>query len=801
MTETLRTGDGTAIPGLIGNGLLHGQHEITTLLRPERLARPVAVTDMSGALAEVERLCQTWGGAGHPLLPVKDGRVPSPYWPLLGTEQVDAVAGLQDVTVELPWRVDAKRHAWDFPVLMIASREPKDRYLPVQVVELSSDDPWHPIYAAVLGSWPEAPDPVLSEFAFMREDLRFDDIVPVQRVHAVGSLDDLLGRLSDRSVRTPRQTSNTYMAAGMQPDASFMGLSERVLPEPTAARRAAGPNIIVAVSPGSVEDLALLWNLRGAHGDNRALPIGVPADQIDAEILGELQEPGRATMFGWRGGKCHLTSTSVPLPSLTALAAQSPTVVAVGYDEVLTFGLAPGRTSHHVTWWEAGRTRIAPLSDADRDVLSPTAGHTRQPRLLLDVTVAGHRIPADGTMRGSEYFARFQAGAAQVAVPDSRQQHGTVEVAWPATWTCLAAVAHTRGLAVSESEPGVAAATLIRALGSVHMIALLQHRPLIDLLYRMAERSGMAWRKNKLNEELRSLRKQAAERHVIEAAEALQDEAPAIAPAGEGRDVPFGDFIGALGSEPAAKHWVAWAERRHLLVRGAQVVCPDCRAKSWLPMGALPPPITCPGCGRQIDQPYGPRELQFTYRLGEPIRRVLETDSLGHILALRWFHELYRPGTLVGAHPGVTFTDPSTGKDIGEADVLLLFPNGDLVPVEVKRRVAGIAGAAAKMDTLADALASPFDVLAVTQPARDCQAMTDLGRRMPERPRLLLTDDQLLAQDVIWALGSDPFAWEPLPADKAAERERDFSRWLADNDPDVPWDRTRDTLLNPALRA
>jgi hypothetical protein len=37
---------------------------------------------------------------------------------------------------------------------------------------------------------------------------------------------------------------------------------------------------------------------------------------------------------------------------------------------------------------------------------------------------------------------------------------------------------------------------LIRALGSVDAIRWLAHRPLITLLYRLAERSGMSWQKS-----------------------------------------------------------------------------------------------------------------------------------------------------------------------------------------------------------------------------------------------------------------------------------------------------------------
>ncbi len=144
-----------------------------------------------------------------------------------------------------------------------------------------------------------------------------------------------------------------------------------------------------------------------------------------------------------------------------------------------------------------------------------------------------------------------------------------------------------------------------RALGGVDGISLLQHRPLIVLMYRMAERSGMTWWKRKWKAAHRELLAAGADSATLEeTAELLGRDDPAVAPPGEGRAVGFQEFVSALGSTAAASNWIAWAERRHLLVRGAEVVCPDCKTETWLPLAALPPPVPCPGCGRQILQPY-----------------------------------------------------------------------------------------------------------------------------------------------------------------------------------------------------
>ena len=272
------------------------------------------------------------------------------------------------------------------------------------------------------------------------------------------------------------------------------------------------------------------------------------------------------------------------------------------------------------------------------------------------------------------------------------------------------------------------------------------------------------------------------------AAALLGRDEPVVAPAGEGRSVAFERFVATWGSDAAARHWVSWAERRHLLVRGADIRCPACGASAWLPMAALPPPVACVGCGRETLQPYGPRELRFTYRLGEALRRVLESDSLGHVLALRWLVELFGDRTIVGAYPGVEFVDPDTDTVVGEADVLLLFANGTLVPVEVKRRSAGVDEKTQRsMDAVAAALGARWDVLVVTEPARECEAIRIAERRLPDRPRLLLTTDQLFEDHVVWSVGGDPFEWN------ARTQEQDA--------PDRTRDHVSETLLNRSLGA
>ncbi|WP_073838570.1 hypothetical protein [Micromonospora sp. CB01531] len=778
--------------GLLDTDLLSGTHEITMRLRPERAARPVDAGHLGQLRKEIIRLCQTWGGAGQPILPIVGGEVPPAYVRLLQVEQVDQVGGLHDVDAQLPYRV--RRSApRDFPVIVIADSTPRDQWRPVHVPTLDVDDPWELIYAATLGVLPEVPDPALMDPRGHVDNVRFEQIMPVERQRVIGSLDDLLQRLENRQPMSPRMVSNIGLAAGQEPDTGYMGRGASPLPQPYGLRRAAGPNIVVVVSPGSVEDLALLWNLRAAHGDGRVMPIGLPVAAVTEQALKELRQPGRASMFGFQGGRCFVTSASRD-PSQLADVAASAGMRAVAYEELLTFGPPPGRGRNDIAQWSEGQAQLAVVSEADREFLRPTRNFWRPPELVVDVSVRDQLLPADPTMRGAEFGLRFQAGSAQVHVPSLRRLE-TVAVHMPSTWTSFAAVAQSRRLRVEPSEPGLAAETLIRAIGGVEGIRYLTHRPLIELLYKLAERSGMAWWKDRWTRTHRELRALGVPEEEIEAAAVrLGRDDPAIAPPGEGRALPFSDFLKVFRKRQAAVNWVVWAERHHLLVRGATVECPACKAKSWLPMASVPPPVACPGCGRSIVQPYEPEVLKFTYRIGEALRRVLETDSLGHLLALRWLVQLFERHGLVGAHPGVNFF--CSDKNIGEADVVLLFADGSLVPVEVKRRIAGVdLRMADSLDTLSDALRAPYDIVAVTQPARDCPELLQFAHSLPDRPRLLLTDDQLHAEHAIFMLNSDPFAWEPQDENAQKTRQDQFVDLLVRDQLTAPLDWVSEQLL------
>ena len=129
----------------------------------------------------------------------------------------------------------------------------------------------------------------------------------------------------------------------------------------------------------------------------------------------------------------------------------------------------------------------------------------------------------------------------------------------------------------------------------------------------------------------------------------------------------------------------------------------------------------------------------------------MEHDAIVQVLAIRWLTTLMRgsedsPGRLFGVYPGVEFFEKGASNPIGEADLLLVQSDGELVVGECKRRGAGLdAGELAKLELLADRLGSPWSFLATADRASACPLIwPEAGRALPAKPRFSLTAEQAL---------------------------------------------------------
>lgn len=774
--------------GLLDDERLNGSHEAHICLRPERVAIPVSAGAVDQAVAAIETECQVWGGATSPLIPLSaDGLIPDDYASILPGAPIDRITDLDIFALSSggPLRPDGAlsgRGWWgsQFAAALLDYRR-QDSYSVLENVELSKGDPWRSIYAACLGRLPHRPSPELLRACYLMPDLTFEDFVRVDRIHVRGDLDDLLGRLSSDERLTPRQFSMVHLGYG---NSGSTAIRQKAgpLPAPGFDRFDAGPNVIVLCSPNSVEDVALLWNLRGAHGDRRVLPIGLPVDIATPEIIRSLAAHPRIAHNGIAHRKAYVTSASLTETAMRSLLSGiddlEETVAISPMREMLSFGYPGGWRREDVLVWSNGRAHFTPLPpDSHADLFTPGAiGDST--RMSCDVEVPSAPFPGVDDVRIEPMNGTFAAGYRTRSGLTARSRKEVQQIEWPSTFLMARSISRRRGHELVESEPGRACRMLLTGMKDLTCISNLLHAPLLDLLEAMAARHGFGWYKERL-------RTQNTEPDPTGAVPSTTDDLP---------DKAFGVFKSALGnSERATKWWLLWAEQAGLIIKGLPLQCVRCGAKQWIPVGAFAPPIICRGCGESMDTPFGDRPtVNFTYRISERLRRVYEQDAMGHLLVAHYFDAIFRggkSGRAVGVHPGMEVRSLDETPFIGEADVLILTRHGEFIPIEVKRRVTGLSDSEIdKLEVLVSALSAPWCAAAVCEYAG---AVHDECSRWVVRAegtykRIVLAYDRLLEPQPFWAMGDDPFALTPLSTDDIEERETAFIKSLGQRASDGP---------------
>lgn len=777
--------------GLLDDERLEGPHEVHVSFRPERVAVPIAAGAVDEAILTIQAQCQVWGGGTTPLIPLSpDGEIVEEYARILPGAAIDHVLGLDIFALSSggplrPEVLGGEGGWWGSqfaPALLDYQRQ--GSYAALEVVQLAEDDPWRLIYAGCLGLLPGAPTPDLLNAGYLKPGLRFEDFLRVERVHATGSLDDLLSRLSEDARITPRQLSMLHLGYGNSGSPSIRATPD-ILPSPNFVKYDAGPNVVVVCSPGSVDDLALLWNLRGAHGDGRVLPIGLPLDVIDANAIQTLINHPRIARNGIAYRLAYITSASIGVEAITErlgdlLEADRPLVAVKPLTGILDLGYPGGWHRDDVLVWHDGRTQLTPLpADSHSEVLQ-RGSVSDLTSMVYDLAVPASPFPHVDDVRVDPFNGTFAAGYRTSSRLSARSRTQVQQVEWPSTSLIARSIARRREVDLVESEPGRACRVLLSGMKDLSYVSFIAHAPLLDLLEQMAARHGFGWYK----QQLRTLNEDA---DPTAAVPSTTDDLP---------DKAFNEFKKVLGNnERAAKYWLLWAERAGLVIKGLPLQCVMCRAKQWIPISAFAPPIICRGCGGAMDEPFGDRPtVNFTYRLSERLRRVYEQDAIGHLLVAHYFDLLLsggKSGRLVGLHPGMEVRPAETASVVGEADLLMLTRHGEFTPVEVKRRAAGLtADEITKLDVLVTALSSPWSAIAACEYA--ATAEVDLGPSVLRNEadgtykRIVLTYDQLLEPMLVWSMGSDPFALNALSREDIAKREQSFVETLASRSEEEP---------------
>jgi hypothetical protein len=233
----------------------------------------------------------------------------------------------------------------------------------------------------------------------------------------------------------------------------------------------------------------------------------------------------------------------------------------------------------------------------------------------------------------------------------------------------------------------------------------------------------------------------------------------------EQTDVSFGEVGARLGDRAAAHAWLAWAENVGLVLRGAQVQCTHCTARSWLPLSELAPPVICRGCGEAIDRPYGYDQVGFRYRATGLLLGLVKDDAIVHALALRFFALLFRPSfheisPIFGGYPGVLIHKPGVKDPLGEADVLFAMIDGRLGVGECKIRANGlIEHEVTKLGRLADVLKASWTFTATLDRAAACGPTWRISPTDGRVPHYALTAEHLYEALPVNILGTDPLSW------------------------------------------
>ncbi|MGN6558314.1 MAG: hypothetical protein ACTHLH_09935 [Solirubrobacterales bacterium] len=766
---------------LLDDRRLEGLHGVERRLGPKRPALAINSDDLSDATAAIEHACQLWAGASYPLLPATAGHIPlSSRWQAFLDRCLIDQLWHRDISETFSYRGSDRRitphELGEFVVAVLdAAPTKRDQWMPVALARLPQDHDWFVAYATALGIWPDAPDAHLVERYQYRKGLRWEDVLNVRReeVAAPGPA-DLLQRLRVHNSTTPAMMSMALLGISRAArSGSIQG--PPLLPNPNEIAQQIGPNIVVVYEPGSVEDLALIWNLRMANGLPDGLPLGIPATADVGSALKHWQDEFAFQMWTLGHDRCAITSASIPLDTLRPIAnVAGPLWSVVSPEEVLRDSDRATRRSLDIANFVDGEATVSGWDPADRDALGKRRSRMHDFVGIARFGLRDKRIPPSRSLEPEYSFAAgFRGGGFEF--PESRSDSLT-SIRWPSGWMVVEALALDRGLRAQRSSAGLAAAALLEQVGSIASLSALRSERLADLLYRLSERSGMTWFRRKLREMGAAMEKE-DQRLLKEAIADLHFSATND----EQQETTFSALVQMLGRE-GGEAWLSWAEERELLIRGARVHCGHCGARSWRTIEELGPAPVCRGCGREISSPYPPGELPFAYRASQAVLQAMEHDALVQLLAMRWFAELFRPfmdkpSRLFGAYPGVEFFEKGETNPIGEADLLLVQSDGEFVIGECKRRGAGLNPVEMeKLERLAERLGCPWTFLATLDRAMDCPPIwREAARALPSKPRFALTAEFLFDSDVSWPAGADIFAWREEPASFHEKREREFA--------------------------
>jgi hypothetical protein len=441
---------------------LDGERLVNSQLRPRGGSVAVDQANYDTARQAIVELCGTWGGGGMPLIPITAGAEVDERWARIlyesnidGIERSDLVSKEE---VEKYTDLHGPAAAQLIRIVVDLERKPV-----VQTCRgISTQDPWHLAYLAVLGDLSPHPHGQ-NTWNDLRPDLTFQDVLTIRGVGEQGSATGLLGLLRDFTATSAVQLSRSKLTGGLQAtyNKGFFETSRFQWDDDRRAQQY-GPNIVVIYEPGSVEDLVLIWNLRVRYVHPPRFPLALPMTSTVVRDLEFLTDAGAEHHFGF-DHNLALTSFSVAASQLADLGRSRQFDVVDPWDVLRPVG-GYCVTSTEVARFTAGKATIASFSPTDLQTIGGSYLGSHQGTWMKRKTVVVYDpLPYSRTMRRGVLHGDAHYLDGPITTGGRTGDFTTVRL--PSGLEVLTALGLDRGLALTESAPGKAAEQLIRAAG------------------------------------------------------------------------------------------------------------------------------------------------------------------------------------------------------------------------------------------------------------------------------------------------------------------------------------------------
>lgn len=738
---------------------INGDTVIHRQLRPAGCAVILDRNDFDTATPAVIGLCDSWGGSAMPLIPVTpQTSIDSRWHRILLQSNIDGIRRTDLLHEQERQRFcDIGGEDYRQLLLRILADAPGDTVQTSRGVP--PDHPWYLAYLTMLGDLPDTPGD-MNTWNRLPANLTYQDIVTIRSVGTDISARGLLALIRLPDAVSAVNLTQSKLQVGI-PSATNRGLfpeTSRYEWDDDRTSRRYGPNVIVVYQPGSVEDLALIWNLRARLAHPDGLPLPIPLTDTISEDLDTLRGSNVEHYFGG-GHNVALTSFSISQADLEPIAKRHRFDVV---DPWQLLGPIGGYciTSTETAYFTAGVATIPCFTATDTEALGVSLlGQHQGTSMQLKTTVADNPLPLSATMRRPHYYGEFRYLDGPITKGGDLNQ--STDVRQPAGMEVLAALATDANVTATESSPGRAAEQIIRAADN--KLSMLAAPGVINAIRELTRGRHASLVKTRLNQFLN-------QDDIDESADRYQllsdrlDKAVGTPDVEEIGYLTFNQLKKLLCTTPAgAQRWLEWATGSGLVLRGVEAKCDRCGHKQWRPLSEIIPTLICHGCAHTIDNTHGFNHIEYRYRASEPLLRAMNHDVLPSVLSIRYIASVMggRRGMVFGAFPGIEFRQRGSAKVDAEVDALIVLRTGAIIVGECKTNARGLTrGELDKLWAAADQIGARATFAATLDEASNC-GLEWRERSAPNgRPHFALTAEHLFdRQPGGPAVNKDLFEW------------------------------------------